>query len=505
MNKKISLLALLAAAGLVFAPACGDDDEGDDGGSGGKTSDDGGDGDGGKGSGGKSGGSGGKSGGSGGKSSSSGGSGGSEETDGGSGGSEPTPEAGPCECPEHDLVTEGDDGVCEVDGTSLTEPMTDDLTMPAGCTFYLDGPLIVGDDEEETVLEVEPGVTVLGGADSFVLIQRHSKIMAEGTAEAPIVFTSAQEVGERGVQDWGGLVINGLAPINNAGGSTDCDDDAAPGEAATGCYGGDVADDNSGVLKYVRVEFAGKDIDPMNELNGIAFQGVGSGTTVDYVQVHMVQDDAIEFFGGTVEVKHLYLTGMNDDGFDWTGGFSGKAQFVYIHQLDESGELSSDPRGIEADNLEQDNSAEPYANPTLSNFTIVGRDGNTFEGIRLRRGTKGQVWNTVVTTYGNCIKVSEDQTIANIDDGSLVVKNHVYDCPDGTTPEDDPAEALLTEDANIVEEDPALIDDKIPGEDSPALGIGDGPSDSFFDEVDFAGAFDGEEDWSEGWTETATE
>jgi hypothetical protein len=372
--------------------------------------------------------------------------------------------------------------------------------MDAGNTWYMAGPVIIGDDEAETVLEIEAGTTVFGGEDSFILIQRHSKIMAEGTATAPIVFTSAQDVGSRSIQDWGGLVINGLAPINNG------TPDEAPGEAGTGTYGGSDAADNSGVLKYVRVEFAGKDVDATNELNGIAFQGVGSGTTVDFIQVHMTQDDAVEFFGGTVNVKHLYLTGKNDDGFDWTGGWTGKAQFVYVHELPESGDLKSDPRGIEADNLEADNSATPFSNPTLSNFTLVSRADNTAQpGLMLRRGTKGQLWNFIVSGYASCIRVSDDQTVANVADDSLVVKNHVYNCP-MTTPGGDNAEALLAKaDANIVTDDAMLTDSRIPGNGSPALGIGAGPTDAFFDTVDYAGAFDGTTDWADGWTETATD
>lgn len=133
------------------------------------------------------------------------------------------------------------------------------------------------------------------------------------------MFTSDQFEGERDRGDWGGLIVNSRAPINT--GTT------AFGEGDTGEYGGTDPEDNSGILCYVRVEFAGIEFSPDNELNGIAFQGVGSGTVVDYVQVHFNQDDGIEFFGGTVNAKHLYCTGIRDDSFDRTDDWVGKGQF----------------------------------------------------------------------------------------------------------------------------------------------------------------------------------
>jgi hypothetical protein len=261
------------------------------------------------------------------------------------------------------------------------------------------------------------------------------------------------------------------------------------------------------VLKYVRIEFAGKDVDPENELNGIAFQGVGSGTTVDFVQVHMVQDDAIEFFGGTVNVKHVVITGANDDNIDWTEGWSGRAQFIVAEQLAASGALSADPRGIEGDNIDNDLfTDEPYSNPTLSNLTLIGRAGNTFEGMRLRRGTKGQIWNSILSGWGPCVQISEGPTQANVTDASLQVRNLVFNCTSTVGGADEnltAGEALIADPANVLTT-PAALDAWIPGEGSSALDIGAGPTDPFFDTVNYAGAFDGTTDWTSGWIETAT-
>jgi hypothetical protein len=433
----------------------------------------------------------------------SGGDGASSGGVGGSGGSGGSGGASAAACPTHPNVTEATNR-CEI-SSSLASPITTNLTLDKDHVWLLTGPVVIGDDTAETVLTIEPGTTVFGNDQSFILIQRSSRIVAEGTAAEPIVLTSSAAAGSRAAQDWGGLVINGRAPINVAD-NTAGDPGSAPGEGDTGRFGGSNAADNSGVLQYVRVEFAGKDIDPENELNGIAFQGVGSGTQVDFVQVHMTQDDGIEFFGGTVNVKHVLITGANDDNIDWTDGWVGKAQFIAARELPESGQLSADPRGIEGDNEEGNNSAEPYSSPMLSNVTLIGRAGNEFEGMRLRRGTKGQIWNSILSGWGPCVQVTEAQTIANVADDSLTVQNLVFNCASPVGGEADVLQAgtdLIAAPANVVVGDP-LITGWQPGTGSPALNIGAGPTDAFFDQVNYAGAFDGTNDWTTGWTTTAT-
>jgi hypothetical protein len=400
-------------------------------------------------------------------------------------------------CPNHPAVTDMGD-VCAIVGPD-TAPITQDLTLTADNDYLLSGPVFIGDDSAETVLTIEPGVTIFGGDGSFLLIQRGSKIMAEGTAAAPIVLTSAKAAGSRGPEDWGGLVINGNAPINN-GGDPDCGANSAPGEAGTGCYGGTDAADDSGVLKYVRVEFAGNKVDAENELNGIAFQGVGSGTEVDYVQTHMTSDDGIEFFGGTVSVKHVVLTGADDDSLDWTGGWSGKAQFVVAEQLADSG--AGAERGIEADNLEANNSATPFSDPVLSHVTLIARAGNDAEGMRLRRGTKGEFHNFIVTGFGGyCIRVTESQTETNVTNGDLVVANMILNCTSGAAETGAAADMVEGESTAT---DP-MLDGWMPMNGSPALSGGESPAgDSWFDAATYIGAFDGTSNWADGWTTSAT-
>ena len=268
------------------------------------------------------------------------------------------------------------DGVCILSGTIL-----DDTTLTAENLYLLRGGVFVGNDADETVLTIEPGTQIYGetSTDGMLVIRRHSKLIAEGTAEAPIVFTSSKSPGSRARGDWGGLILNGLAPINRcADVEGDCQ---AFGEGGTGWYGGGDPADDSGSLKYVRVEFAGTLISPDNELNGIAFQGVGSGTTVDYVQVHMNDDDGVEFFGGTVNAKHVLVTGVGDDGIDWTDGWIGKLQYAVVQQFDDTSD-----NGIEADNQDLDNTALPRSSPTLSNVTLVVPRGGGQGRRRSRRG-----------------------------------------------------------------------------------------------------------------------
>jgi hypothetical protein len=407
----------------------------------------------------------------------------------------PTTDAPPAAgCPDHPAVTDMG-AVCAITAPD-TAPITQNLTLTAGNEYLLAGPVWVGNDTAETILTIEAGVTIYGGDGSFLLIQRHSKIQANGTAAAPIVMTSAKEEGMRAASDWGGLILNGRAPVNYSDPTTG----EAEGEAGTGTYGGNVAADNSGTLRYVRVEFAGNKVDAENELNGIAFQGVGSGTTVEYVQTHMTSDDGVEFFGGTVSVKWLVVTGSDDDSIDWTGGWSGNLQFAVAQQLPGSGIAAE--RGIEADNFEGNHSASPFSDPTLSNLTLIARPEaeRTPQGVELRRGTRGELHNSIITGFGGpCLRVSDSQTATNVGDGSVVVNNLVLDCGSATSGE--PAAALVA--AGNVEVGPAMLTGWAPAAGSPALNIGAGPTGAFFTAVTYAGALDGTTDWTAGWTTSA--
>ena len=195
-------------------------------------------------------------------------------------------------------------------------------------------------------------------------------------------------------------MINGNAPINDCpegveGGTVEC---TKEGEAGSGLFGGADPNDNSGVLNYVVVKFAGSNVDPENQLNGIAFQAVGDATEVDYIQVYNNLDDGVEFFGGTVNASHVVLVGNADDSLDWTDGWVGSLQFVHIVQGSDSAD-----NGIEADNREGDELATPVSEPTIANMTILG--SSTERGIRLRRGTGLHLYNSEVRGNNTCLRI----------------------------------------------------------------------------------------------------
>lgn len=311
---------------------------------------------------------------------------------------------------------------------TITGEITEDLSIEAddGVTWLISGEVFIGNDTGETVFGIGEGVTVWTDTTSdnttFLTVRRNSKIEAIGAAENPIVFTPAVEAVDRERGLWGGLVINGNGVLNTG--------DEATGEGNTGTYGGDDNSDSSGTLKYVRVEYAGDKITQDNELNGIAFQGVGSGTTIDYVQVHMNSDDGVEFFGGAAEAKHLVLTGIGDDSIDWSDGWQGKIQYAVAQQYGDESD-----RGIEADGNSDNPSRTPLSNPTFSNITLIGgENGDT--GLLLRRGTAGTFYSMLITNFYNaCVDLDTEETFTNayadgMFTGELMIQNSIVYCDD---------------------------------------------------------------------------
>ena len=267
---------------------------------------------------------------------------------------------------------------------------------------------------EGATLNIAAGTRVIGEAGSVgtLIVLRGGRLNAVGTAAAPIVFTSDQPIGQRGRGDWGGLIINGRAPLNFGSGE-------AAGEGDTGVYGGNDPNDNSGTLQYVRVEFSGVEFSPDNELNGIAFQAVGRGTVVHHVQAHMSRDDAMEWFGGTVDGKYLVMSNAADDSVDWTFGWSGRLQYVAVTQRGDDAD-----NGIEADNNEFNNNVLPRSNPQIYNITLCGdpdrnEGGESPRAANLRRGTAFTIRNFLVTGFKTVgFQISDTATSAQVDNGT---------------------------------------------------------------------------------------
>jgi len=270
---------------------------------------------------------------------------------------------------------------------------------------------------EGATLNIAAGTRIIGesGSVGTLIVLKGGRLNAIGTRTAPIVFTSDQPVGGRSRGDWGGLIINGRAPINVEGGE-------ASGEADTGVYGGSNPNDNSGSLRYVRVEFAGVEFSPDNELNGIAFQGVGRGGSYEYIQVHMNRDDALEWFGGTADIKYAIASNAADDSFDWTFGWTGRAQFVVVHQRGDDAD-----QGIEADNNEFNNNLLPRSNPQIYNMTLCGdpdrnEGGESVRAANIRRGTAVTLRNFLVTGFKTTgIQFDGAATLDQVNNGTTQV------------------------------------------------------------------------------------
>ena len=387
--------------------------------------------------------------------------------------------------------------------------ITSTVTLTADTIYVLRGAVFVADGG---VMHIEAGTLIAGELATLgtLIVERGGRLNAVGTATAPIVFTSDQPVGTRNRGDWGGLIINGRAPVNVPGG-------VAIGEGDTGEYGGDDPDDNSGILRYVRVEFAGIEFSPDNELNGIAFQGVGRGTEVDYVQVKMNRDDGVEFFGGTVDIKHAVLTAIRDDSLDWTFGWIGRVQYLIAQQRGDDADM-----GIEADNNDINNNLLPRANPTIYNMTLVGdpttRFGNESNiGMVLRRGTATTIRNAIVMGFkGWGLDISGSASIAQGQEGALTIRHSIF-FGNGQTragAQFSPSSVPFMNDASVQVVDPGLVDPfnlEVPdfrpaglatpagGQLAPAVP----PNDGFFEYAPFIGALspDPSLDWTAGWTD----
>jgi len=377
-------------------------------------------------------------------------------------------------------------------------------------TYIGDGEAADGNSANDisVTMTIEPGTLVVGSAQEALSVTRGSKIDAQGTAIDPIIFTSRLQLNNwvnnadatSGRGEWAGIAMMGYAKSNECG--VPCD---VAAEGNIGAYGGTDDTDNSGTLKYVVIRHAGNDIDGNgNELNGLTMFATGSGTTIDYVQIHKNLDDGIEHFGSTDFMSHLVLTDNKDDSFDWGQGYTGGAQFIVVRQA-----LDAADRAIEADNDKTNNNALPISMPTLANMTLMGQPGGvaTADGILLRRGTGAHIYNSVITGFSdNCIDMDETATIgragtlSDANDGTLEIHNSIVYCPTGVNFKDDGNVAVadiqtwFNADSNNRETNPNLT---ITGTTNSPNGLG-----SDFETTDYIGAFpqDSTNNWTAGWT-----
>lgn len=292
----------------------------------------------------------------------------------------------------------------------LQGELTANKTLLKDKVYALSGEYIV---KTGATLTIEEGVKIVAMTDDesvdYILVQQGAKIEAVGTKENPIIMTSDKK--ESGA--WGGLHICGKAHTNAEGGT-------GKSEIGDAAYGGSADNDNSGTLKYIRLENTGYALDSEHEANGISFYGVGNGTTVEYVQAYNGSDDGFEFFGGSVDVKHMVVTNRSDDSFDWTEGWNGRGQFLVAYQ-EAKETLGFDCDCLmECDNNGKNFAATPVACPTLANLTLIGNGGEK-QGVRLRAGTQVKMYNALISGKGKCLTTETTETEKALVDGTSVL------------------------------------------------------------------------------------
>jgi hypothetical protein len=403
-------------------------------------------------------------------------------------------------CPSFATAASGNG--CVLQGT-----ISQDITLTNNITWILKGGVYIGGDKTKSAtVHIEPNTRIAGqsGAD-FLYIRRGSKIDAIGTAQHPIIFTGAADGSDPNIGPgaWGGLVLAGNAPVNGCNASVAVCEQFD--EALTTPYGGNNANDNSGILKYAQIRYAGIQVRPDQELNALTLLGVGAGTTLDFVQLYRGSDDGIEMFGGTVNFKHVVSFGNSDDSVDWGGGWNGRAQYVLIKQIADDGD-----NGIEADNNEVDNNSSPRAKPLLANFTAIGSGSSVGgNGALLRRGTGANIYNSIFTGFAKtCLNIDSTATFTNAGtpaslSGQLTINSSQVNCTknfDDVASEPFLVSAWFNAQSGNAAKNPGLSG-YLPGSGSILATGAAIPQDAYVEKTNYVGAFANSNDnWTLGWT-----
>lgn len=321
----------------------------------------------------------------------------------------------------------------------LRGEITNSITLSNTKIYGLDGYVYV---TSNATLTIKPGTIIVGdtvGQNSVLCVTRGAKIIADGTKELPIVFTSAAAPGQRSRGDWGGVVICGNARTNHPGGQAAIEGGIADVTAGgRGWFGGSDDNDNSGILRYVRIEFAGIAVAPNNELNGLTMGAVGRGTILDYIQVSHSNDDAFEWFGGSVNARHLIAYGALDDDFDTDNGFSGRVQFCVGKRFRQVADVSTSQH-FESDNDASSSFNQPLTSAVFSNVTLIGpmQDTSWTAGFgpnqyhprfgaaaQIRRNSRESIVNSIFMGWPRGIEIAQAPTMAAANGDTLLVRNN---------------------------------------------------------------------------------
>ena len=317
-------------------------------------------------------------------------------------------------------ITISDDG----NGTGTTTWTADNTYILQGFVFVNDGDSLT--IEAGTIIKGAPGTQASASA---LIVGRGAYIHAEGSADNPIIMTFQGDPLDGSIPystkgQWGGLIILGDARLNSVPGESAIE--GIPTTEIRGLYGGDNDADNSGIVKYVSVRHGGTDIGAGNEINGITFGGVGYGTTIDYVEVISNADDGLEFFGGTVCVKHAVVSFCGDDSFDYDEGFRGFGQYwVTIHEPNDG------DRGGEHDGGTDPEDGIPYATPTIYNATYIGRGIDAGKrALTFRDNAGGWYVNSIFANWGKGVDVeklgSGEDSFSRFSNDSLFLEGNLF-------------------------------------------------------------------------------
>lgn len=380
----------------------------------------------------------------------------------------------------------------EPDEFILKGELTNERTLEAGKTYELVGGYQVKSGGN---LIVEEGVTIeatrsIDGQPDYIIVEQGGQINANGTRERPVVMTSTRQ--QPGA--WGGVHLCGRAPVNLSGGT-------GKSEIGDAVFGGSTDDDNSGTMRYVRLEYTGFAFSETKESNGLTMYGVGRGTVIEYVQTYKGSDDGFEWFGGTVNARYLVSTHSEDDSFDWTDGWTGKGQFWVALQDPAAPGADGTANGdclIEADNREDNFANTPVSSPTLSNLTLVGNNDSNAQkrGIRLRAGTRIKLYNALVKGKPASLTVATAETEHSFINGTSVVKylraDKAFAYEGGISDL-----ALETKTGNEINQSINFADGYVG---VAGGGIDLSQSDAFFIAANYKGAVPADNDWTAGWT-----
>ena len=311
--------------------------------------------------------------------------------------------------------------------------ITANETWTSNNIYLLNGFVYV---KQGVTLTIQPGTIIKGDfiSKGTLIIERDAKIIADGTVDQPIVFTSQKAVGQRSYGDWGGLILCGRASVNlpaNVANGTAQGEGVIEGGVGS-IYGGGLSpddNDSSGVLRYVRIEYPGVAFQPNSEINGLTMGGVGRRTVVEHIQVSYSGDDSYEWFGGTVNCKWLIAYRGWDDDFDTDNGYSGKVQYGVVMRdpniADQSGS-----NGFESDNDATGTTNTPITQPVFSNISVFGplcfnSTVNSLyrRALHLRRNTRTSVFNSVFAGYPTGLLIESSSTQGNATNGDLRFKN----------------------------------------------------------------------------------